>query len=298
MRTRAFYSFIFVALFVATGCLAEGDPDSTHFGDYWFAGLAELDRYELRQSRYGELHDGNAVLVFVTEDFLPGRQVKTDSSDREASGAWPVMKMNLTKSFTTGIYPYSVMTSVFTPLDQAVHPKTLKATTTVQEWCGQQFTQINLRDERYQVRSFSYFESQGDQESDVGQAVLEDGIWTRIRIDPTSLPVGEFRMVPGGEHRRMRHRSATPQPVQARLGEVVDGTRTYRIHYLQTDRVLEIEFEAQIPHRIEGWRETDHVGGNDSPLLTTTARRTHTVRSDYWNHRGRDDLPLRRKLGL
>jgi hypothetical protein len=298
MKKLAFYSFILVILFLVTFCLAGSGEGRTRFGDYWFTGLAELDRYELRQSRYGEIHDGNAVLVFVTEDFLPGRQVKSDSGDRDASGAWPVMKMNSTKSFTTGIYPYSLMTSVFTPLDLADHPNTLKATTTVQEWCGQQFTQINLREEQYQVRSFSYFESQGDQESEVDQAVLEDGIWTRIRIDPTSLPIGEFRMIPGGEYRRMRNRSATPLSVQARLGDVVGGIRTYRIHYLQTDRVLEIDFEARIPHRIEGWRNTDRVAGADSPLLTTTARRTHTVRSDYWNHNGRDDMPLRKKLGL
>jgi hypothetical protein len=298
MKKLVIWVFVVVFALMMTACLAESGEESSRFGDYWFAGLAELDRYELMQSRYGELHGGNAVLVFVTEDFLPGRQVKTDSGDREASGAWPVMKMNFTKSFTTGIYPYSVMTSVFTPLDQESHPRSLKANTSVQEWCGQQFTQVNLRDERYEVRSWSYFESQGDQELEVDQAVLEDGIWTQIRINPTLLPRGEFMMIPSGEHRRMRQRSATPLRVQAELGEAVDGFRTYRIHYLHTDRVLEIDFEEHFPHRIEGWRETDHVGGVDSPLLTTTARRTHTVRSDYWNHNGPDDVPLRRKLGL
>ena len=123
-------------------------------------------------------------------------------------------------------------------------------------------------------------------------------IRTQIRIDPAALPVGEFKMIPGGEYQRMRHRSAVPLPVQAGLGEVRDGIRTYRLLYPQTGRVLEIDFEERFPHRIAGWRETDHVRGADSPLLTTTARRTHTIRSDYWNHNGRDDRSLRKELGL
>jgi len=35
------------------------------FGDYWYTGEAELTSYELKQSRYGEIHEGHAVLIFV-----------------------------------------------------------------------------------------------------------------------------------------------------------------------------------------------------------------------------------------
>ena len=45
-------------------------PVSEKFGDYWYQGKAELNRFELSQVRYGEIRKGDAVLIFVTEDFL------------------------------------------------------------------------------------------------------------------------------------------------------------------------------------------------------------------------------------
>jgi len=44
---------------------------SQEFKDYWYAGKAEISSYKLEQARYGELRDGTAALIFVTEDFLP-----------------------------------------------------------------------------------------------------------------------------------------------------------------------------------------------------------------------------------
>ncbi|MEQ8572775.1 MAG: hypothetical protein RIB63_01840, partial [Fulvivirga sp.] len=46
------------------------------FADNWYAGKAELVSYNLKQSRYGEVHDGKAVLIFVTEPFSKKKQVK------------------------------------------------------------------------------------------------------------------------------------------------------------------------------------------------------------------------------
>ncbi|MEM1407815.1 MAG: septum formation inhibitor Maf, partial [Bacteroidota bacterium] len=42
---------------------------NSEFNNYWYAGKAEITSYELKQSRYGEVHDGEAVLIFVTEPF-------------------------------------------------------------------------------------------------------------------------------------------------------------------------------------------------------------------------------------
>ncbi len=46
------------------------------FKGYWYQGKAELTRYQLEQARYGEIHSGDAVLIFVTENFLLDKQVK------------------------------------------------------------------------------------------------------------------------------------------------------------------------------------------------------------------------------
>ena len=99
------------------------------FNDYWYNGTAELTRYKLEQGRYGELHEGDAVLIFVTEDFRSDTQVKYEGGDRK--NVAPILKLNFTKKFLTGVYPYSLMTSIFTPVD--VNDKTIKVSTSVQE---------------------------------------------------------------------------------------------------------------------------------------------------------------------
>ena len=91
---------------------------SQEFKDYWYAGKAEISSYKLEQARYGELRDGTAALIFVTEDFLPEVQVK---ADRQNESNIPVMKVNATKNFNTGIYPYSVMSSTFYPVFKEQH---------------------------------------------------------------------------------------------------------------------------------------------------------------------------------
>ena len=86
---------------------------STGFNDYWYAGTAELSRYELEQARYGELHPGEAVMVFVSEPFDINKQVKSDNSENTTG----VLKLNFMRKFNTGIYPYSTMSSTFSPID-------------------------------------------------------------------------------------------------------------------------------------------------------------------------------------
>ncbi len=268
-------------------------PAAADFGEYWFAGKAEVSRYELQQSRYGEIHPGDAVMIFVTEDFLPKRQVKSDDTNRTRSGSVPILKLNATKKFNTGVYPYSLMTSTFSPLDTAAHPHALKSTTTVQEWCGHVFTQFNRRGDNYQVRGFSYFQSEGDQDVELPVTWLEDEVWTRLRLDPSTLPTGTVTMIPGSQYLRLAHREVKAVSAVASL-ETNDGQLTYRIRYPSLNRELSIRLDAAFPHRIQGWEEVGGAGGT----LTTRATRTHTEMLDYWNHHDRADTPLRAKLGL
>ncbi|MCA8959769.1 MAG: septum formation inhibitor Maf [Planctomycetes bacterium] len=268
------------------------------FGSYWFAGKAEVNRFELEQSRYGELHPGHAMMIFVTEDFLPDRQVKADDADRRRSGAWPVLKLNATKSFNTGLYPYSLMTSTFTPIESDRHPRTLKSTTSVQEWCGHVFLQFNRKDDGYRARGLSYFQSEGDQDVSIEADWLEDEVWNRIRLDPGSLPTGTFRMIPSGQFLRLRHRPLEAVSARGTLS-TDDDVQIYRLEYPGENRTLTIRFGAEFPHRIEGWEEVGVSGfGPNAKTLTTRATRTHTEMLDYWNHHDRSDTPLRAKLGL
>ncbi|SFC81692.1 hypothetical protein SAMN04487907_10993 [Zunongwangia mangrovi] len=100
------------------GCDKIPDPPkdrklSSEFKEYWFDGTAEITSYDLEQARYGEMRQGTAIKIFVKEDFLPEEQVKANETSERT---FPVLKLNSTKEFITGIYPYSIMESSFFPL--------------------------------------------------------------------------------------------------------------------------------------------------------------------------------------
>ena len=284
------------------------------FGNYWFRGKAELTSYALSQARYGELHAGEAVLIFVTEDFSRKKQVKLDKPETAGDDKVPVLKLNFEKKFNTGIYPYSLLTSVFVPLDAARDPHPLKVTTSVQEWCGHVFTQLNLRKNQYAVSAKSYFEADGDQETTLPLALLEDELWSRLRLGPAALPTGPVQVVPATAYCRLLHqplaaRAATAalltgpalqtKDLENRFGRV--PVAAYSLEYPEPDfRILQIYFQPTFPYQILGWDETyrDKPGTQTPVLLTTRASRRRILMLDYWRTNHNADAAWRDSLGL
>jgi hypothetical protein len=270
-------------------------PAPQEFRQYWHQGKGELTRYSLEQARYGEIHKGEAVLIFVTEPFLSDKQVKLESGKSPA--AVSVLKLNLTKKFFTGIYPYSLMTSVFSPVDFQKH-RTLKVTSSTQEWCGQTYSQLNLRDNGYKALMHSYFQDEADQNLTLKGTWLEDEIWTRIRISPETLPQGNLEMVPALQYVRLGHVDLKVEPATAQIKR--EGkTQVYTLQYKNLKRSLIIRFDAAFPYTIQSWEEKSPGGFKpDAPMLTTRAVKTHGLMLDYWNKNGVADAPFRQKLGL
>ena len=263
--------------------------------EYWATGLGEISRYELKQARYGSVHNGDAILLFVTEPFLPDAQVKNDRG--KDPNAVRVLKLNAFKRFETGIYDYSIMTSVFSSMDEAKLLPTYKVTTSVQDWCGQVFHQWNQRNNFWQSEIRSYFQSEGDTDDTLPLAAHEDGIWNRLRLDPDSLPVGDLEMIPSSTYFRLNHQAISSHPVTASLTESSRGERTYKLSYSGLKRNLSIRFKAKAPYEIVGWTES-YPDLRSSKILTTEAKRTHSTRSYYWEKNQPSDLKLRKKLGL
>ena len=268
---------------------------------YWHAGLAEISRYTLRQARYGEPRDGFAVVVFVTEDFLPEKQVKSERP-REKTEIVPMLKMNLSKRFPTGIYSYSAMTSVFSPIHLgASPPSATKVTTSVAEWCGHVWTQLNRKNDGYRARTFSYFEAEGDLDTTISAPLLEDGIWTQLRMGPQHLPSGSIQIVPGTMTARLRHTPLEAEPANAKLaaGPGYEGKATlrYTLSYPRSRRSIAWDIDAAFPHELIAWTEVYPDGAKGEPL-TTQARRTHVMRDAYWTHNKNQDRALRDLLGL
>lgn len=259
-------------------------PTSEEFNTYWYTGKAELTSFELEQARYGEIHKGKAVLVYVTEDFNPEKQVK---ADQQRANNVPVLKLNATKKFYTGIYPYSIMTSTFYPISNKKHA--LKVTSSMQEWCGHVFTQLNNR-EKFELQSYSYFESESDQKFTLEKVILENELWNKLRIDPSQLPIGTLQMVPAFEIVRMKHIPLQAYKVIATL-HTNGATATYTLEYPKLNRKLKIHYNTSFPYDIIGWTETQ---GD----LTTKATKIKLLKSAYWSKNSVKDSILRKELGI
>ncbi|MEM7658436.1 MAG: hypothetical protein AAF399_20075, partial [Bacteroidota bacterium] len=255
------------------------------FGAYWYQGKAELSSYALKQARYGEIHEGEAVLIYVTEDFSRKKQVKLDNPGQAGNDKVPIMKLNASRKFLTGLYPYSILQSVFSPTNLRKDPHALKTSTTVQEWCGHVYNQLNREKNGYRFTNFSYFESEGDTEATLPLTWLEDELWTWIRIAPDHLPTGKQKLIPSSVHTRLVHKSMEPREAELSLA-TEGGVSTYQIVYPADQRTVSIRFEAAFPHKILGWEEEQTSWGR---TLTTTAELKETIQTDYWNRHNNAD---------
>lgn len=258
------------------------------FNTYWYAGKAEITSYKLSQVRYGEIHEGTAVNIFVTEDFLPEKQVKADYQNKNNI---PVLKLNSTKKFTTGIYPYSLMTSTFSPIDS--DKKAIKISFSAQEWCGNTFVQLNNKSD-FEIQFYSYFESNADRNINLKKAILENEIWNQLRVSPENLPVGKLQLIPSFEYLGLHHKKFKAYEADANLS-VNDNFIVYQINYPTLKRSLIITASKAFPYTIESWEETIFSRGKK---LTTKAAKITTIQSAYWSKNGVTNVEERKALGL
>ncbi|CAA6679190.1 MULTISPECIES: septum formation inhibitor Maf [unclassified Lentimonas] len=255
--------------------------------EFWFSG-AEINRYELKQMRYGESHPGHAELIFVTEPFLVDQHVKHEFGTGSSTD---ILKLNAQRAFNTGIYTYRVMTSTFQPIDMERYPHALKTNTSIQDWCGQVFQQIGKTQTGWDIELRSYFQKDGDQDFTLGDYWLEDELWTRLRLDPMSLPVGKLQLVPGAILTRWMLIPIEPQDALARLKEGKKQS-SYTVEYPKLGRKLVIHFDTKFPHIIRGWEEHEPAG-------VTHATLTHRLmNSEYWSEKHLKDASKRKLLGL
>ena len=267
-------------------------PLSKAFKEYWYAGDAEITSYRLEQARYGEIREGKSVLIFVTEPFLPEVQVKADQS---APSNIPVLKLNATKKYLTGIYPYSVMSSTFYPVHDNQHA--IKTNLSMQEWCGHVYAQLNNR-AQFEYQLHSYFEGEADQNKTLNKAILENEIWNKIRINPEGLPVGQIDIIPSLEYFRLKHIPIQSFKATASL-ENNGETNSYTIDYEGTERKITIDFSAEFPYAIEGWVEEYKSGfGPDAKTMVSKGTKLKSLKTPYWKQNSNKFVALRDSLAL
>lgn len=284
-------SFLFL-LFSCNSSNRDG-VEEEQFAKYWYQGKAEINVFDLQQSRYGEVRLGKAVMIFVTEDFSKSKQVKLDNPEDRRSDAQKVMKLNMTREFITGIYPYHTMLSVFTPVYEEVWSP--KITASVTEWCGQSFTQLNFKSGKYSAKQFSYFESEGDSEAKL-DAPAEEEIFNLIRLNPELVPMGNMRLVPSLIFQRFAHIPLKAESATISKKDIGSNQSEIEVVYSEIGRKLIVRYQHFFPYEIIAFEEV--WTKSDGKQEVTTATRTTMKMLDYWNQNEKVFEPLRKDLGL
>jgi hypothetical protein len=286
------------------GAGAFGDDFWNHWGD----GQAELATYDLTYPRYGELREGTAVTIFVTETFSDEARVKADPGVHAKSDEFPVMKLNLVQDFATGIYDYNMMTSVFVALASR-HGRGAGAASKVsfssQEWCGQVYHQILPGEESLRHQVHSYFDGEADQNNTLSypeKGLLEDVLlhWARGLAAPFLTP-GEERDVTvlrSTESSRILHRPLDWAPGRLSRGsatkEITVPAGTFEVETLRVEiggddaRTWTFFVDTEKPRLIVRWESTD---GRRADLVAAT-------RMKYWEMHGNHDEDALATLGL
>jgi hypothetical protein len=282
---------LFAALVAGLAAPASAARFGESFWKHWGDGRAEISTYDLTYPRYGELREGTAVTIFVTETFSEELRVKADPGKHAASDEFPVMKLNLVQDFPTGIYDYQLMTSTFAGLaEHGGRPEgaVAKVSFSSQEWCGHVWAQL-LPDAR-SVRhvSYSYFDGEADRSEELpvpqGGGLLEDAVllWARGFAAPFLAP-GEAQEIPvlrSMELARLQHfpvgwedavlsRAGAPSLIDVPAGSFevepvsvdLDGGRSWNVFV-----------ETAEPRRIIRWTTSDGV----------LAELVKTRRLQYW----------------
>jgi len=282
--------------------LASNAP--TSFWDAWGDGRAELSSYKVEVSRYGELRKGYSVLVFVTEDISGKTRIKVESDRIPESERVPVLKMNRIVKFKTGIYDYSLMTSVFSglvPVAGQSPMQPLKISFSAQEWCGQVFQMLIPQDGYADFTQHSYFEAEGDRQTRLDlpdNAKYEDNlpVWIRELYGEVMRPGEKIDalILPSMWHTRSRHTGFAFEKGWIRkedggsMAVLGQEEAVWRWTWHVGNRTETYWVEQDAPHRIVKWASSD----GDSGELQKT------VRLPYWRLHSNKDLHYRQELGL
>lgn len=305
-RLTALFLFAFV---LALGCrssqdvAAEGGPTSQAppgFWGHWGDGKAELAGYRLTQPRYGEDRTGEAILITVTEDFTRAARVKSDGGHFDE---FPVVKLNEVRDWTTGLYDYNVMTSVFLPLDGSL-PRGLptKISFSSQEWCGQIWEQLRINGSAAGRTMHSYFDGEADQHESIPipeGGVFADAMPLLVRgLVGDMLQPGESTAVPwmrSALDRRLLHENSLWGRAELQRSEasstmdVPAGSFEVETWTVQDPTGTSSWYvEQAAPHRLIGWSRSNGERGD----------LTGSIRSPYWKQNKGGDEALRLQLGL
>ncbi len=296
-------AFLLVLAVSATVAVAPTYGDSSEFYAHWGDGQAEISSYTVVQPRYGEQRRGYGVLIFVTEELNRQTLIKVESP-QPADQRIYVLKLNNVLKFNTGIYDYSVMTSVFSAVEgyERGHGFELcKVTLSAQEWCGHVFDESRIRNGRLDGALNSYFESEGRTDYQIelpDRFEAEDHLLIRIRelAGPWMEPgeTRDMRLLPSLWSFRMEHRPHRLADARIEKGEAVlktvSGTEYAAVPWTWSagGTTKTVWVEDAPPRKILGWQDS-HGGSGEL---------VKSIREPYWRLNGNPDEIFRERLEI
>lgn len=265
------------------------------FWDVWGDGFAEVSTYDLVIPRYGEMRNGESILIFSHE----AGPTKGKPDFRDA-----VMKANWQKNFQTGVYDYSEMLSALLQLGGNGQQGALRRLSfSRQEWNGHLFVQALFEPNRIRVSGAGAAPGETELAQQLegkpgGQSEDSLVFWARQMSGPFLKP-GESKAVPflsGLRSARDAHtalawtqinltRGATLARIEVPAGEFEAETWAAQ---LANGRSYVFQVEKEFPHRILRWQFTS---GETGELVATE-------RMKYWELNQPDGVEALRTLGL
>lgn len=251
--------------------------------EIWDDGQAEIASYRVVQRKYGELREGEAVLIVVKEDFDADALVKADGPRHPHTVT--AMKLNHVLTVPTGVYTYRQMASTWLTRPEGLP---LKLAISSQEWCGQTHKVLTVRGDEALLRTFSYFGAEGERAFGVpldDVTVLGDALplWLRT-LDLEDPSTRTLRVV----DEQLSNHAAAPRTRRAQVSvdepETVDvPAGTFEVVPVTVRRGESVErfaFRREHPHTLVRWDRTD--GGHYELAWVR--------RAPYWDMNGVEDV--------
>ena len=292
---------LLLSALMATGSFVAPKDD---FWSYWGDGKAEISSYKTIVTRYDEPREGDAVLIFVTEDISRRTRIKVETDDVPKKERVPVLKLNHVVKFTTGIYDYSLMTSVFSAVESELGQppfRPMKISFSAQEWCGHVFMMLIPQRTAIDYTLHSYFQREGDRRLSIGypqDAMFEDNLLIWIReLKGEVMQAGERREMPimpsmwyaRSRHTRVQFEKGWIQKTDGGSVTVAGQAHpAWKWTWQVAGRTVSYWVEKAYPRRILKWESSN---GDRGELMKS-------VRLPYWKLNENEDVRYREQLNL
>lgn len=220
----------------------------------WDDGQAEVATYDASTVVYGKPRAHTLRLITVYEDFNREYYAKADWPYGQKP-ILPVIKQIQTTTIPTANYDYHFLTAVF--VDRDDFGRTVKLTTTSQDWCGTTSKTFELWGEKPRMIYTSYWDGEGNGTRELGSNI-DDYFEEDLLLNLRALPFRDglnaaFWLYP----KQATNKAPEPRPVPAYLIVSRQDQAWDVLVEARDARTIRYEFEPAYPHVLKHYEHSD-----------------------------------------